>query len=778
MSDKVTLTIDDKLFHVNQGTTVLQASTQNGIYIPSLCAHPELEPYGGCRLCLVEVEGLRGYPTACTSRVEEGMVVRTQGKALQDMRREVLQFILSEHPASCLICDEGKECARYQETIRKVGLTTGCRWCPKDGDCELQKVVDYLVIEDIAFPVYYRGFPLEHEDPFYDRDYNLCIYCARCVRVCEEHRRSSVLALKQRGRFTTVGPAFNLSHVEAGCEFCGACVSVCPTGALSEKSRKWWGVPEAFHPSFCPLCSLHCDLQILTRNGKVVGTLPPGDPHLSGGELCVKGRFCLSELVSHPDRVGVPQYLFPEGGVGVISWDQAMQKARERLQEFEGSRAAFYLSPDLTREEIWVARQFAEKVVHTSYITSSFLDQNLVSFASLAQKSAGLKDIEGSKAIVSIFLNGNYNYAPLTLAIKRAAEKGVPYYQIGWFEDTTSRFAVHRSVPSPGQEGAFFRGIIRALEGKRGVSPEIEELAKSLRASAILVLGPWVLDLTEGPDILRSIEEIIARTNCGVFAPYPCGNLGGLLSLANAGLREEVDLLIGEGKIDLLYLVGDVPFQKRPPVHFIVHQGVFPPPDELLADLVLPAAMWGETTGSYAGIKGNQKMSPTVVTPAGAARSHQEIFEQLAKALGKEEVGLAPSEAGEHFQLRPAIKPSGASPSSASWREASNPLTLFPFVLVQERNPHRFQGTDLGGLIAGLRSIAPEDTLIVHPVDAARIGLGDGDSVLVESKDGARTFPVMLRRIVVPGFVYLTASHRALAFSCNPCPVHLRRPSV
>ena len=146
------LTIDNQEVEVKEGMTVLEAAEEHNIYIPHLCSHPELTPYGGCRLCIVEVEKMRGYPTACTTMVVEGMVIRTQTKTLQEMRKEILQLTLSEHPAACLICDEAEECSDYQGTIRKVGITTGCRWCPKDKDCELQKVVEHLEIDEITFP--------------------------------------------------------------------------------------------------------------------------------------------------------------------------------------------------------------------------------------------------------------------------------------------------------------------------------------------------------------------------------------------------------------------------------------------------------------------------------------------------------------------------------------------------------------------------------------------------------------------------------------------------
>ena len=300
------LTIDGADLSARDGSSVLDAARQNDIYIPHLCSHPELSPYGGCRLCLVEVDGVPGCPPACTTLVRDGMVVRTKTDAVQALRREVLQLMLSEHPASCLVCPEGTECASFQGTIRKVGVTTGCRYCPKDGVCELQAVAKSLGVTELTLPIAYRDLPVERDEEFYDRDYNLCIYCARCVRMCQEQRQAAVLSFRRRGALTTIGPAFAMSHFEAGCEFCGACVSVCPTGALAEKGRKWAGAAERLAASVCPLCSEQCDIQAVVVKDRVVGTLPPGDPREAGGDLCVKGRFCLADLANHPDRLRVP----------------------------------------------------------------------------------------------------------------------------------------------------------------------------------------------------------------------------------------------------------------------------------------------------------------------------------------------------------------------------------------------------------------------------------------------------------------------------------------
>ncbi len=771
------LTIDNHEVKVKKGTTVLDMAEANDIYIPHLCSHPELTPYGGCRLCIVEVDGMRGYPTACTVRVEEGMVIRTNTKILKEMRKEVTQLILSEHPSGCLLCDDTERCAIYQGTIRKVGVTTGCRWCPNDSDCELQRIVENFEIDELTFPGLYRGLPLQKSDPFFDRDNNLCIYCGRCVRICREQRRSSILSQRQRGKQTTVGIAFDYSHVEVGCEFCGACVSICPTGALSEKTRKWWGVPQAYHKSVCPLCSLNCDIQALSKQDKLVGTLPPGIPHHSGGELCVKGRFCLSELVNRTARTLEPEFRYPDG-IGILTWDEAVNKAEEGLKAIDGQRAAVYLSPGLTLEELAAAKQFATKVLKTKNITSSVLDDRLVSLLSLTGKPITLKEIERTRGIVSIFLNGNHNYAPLTLAIKKAAENSVPYFRIGWTEDTTSRFAAHNIRPEPGEEKAFFAKIVQSLEKGSGILPETGALVKMLKekASPTIIVGPGILDLSEWAEILKSIQKIISLTKAKIYIPNPYGNLFGLLSIVDLKMNDNLNRQISDGKIDLLYLIGDGPFQERPPVKFIVYQGPFRPPDELAVDLVLPAAMWSEISGTFADMTGHKKKFKVVTTPAGIALTHREIFMRIANSLGKENVKFTVKEIDKIIPRKLKVKLPILKHKTSAGEKISDLDSAFPYLLIRERSPHLFHNLSLSKSIEGMSMILPEETIVINPADAAKLGVKNGDSINMNSADQNWQNPVIVRKNIPAGFVCLVTSSGV--FAANPCPVNLRRNNV
>ena len=232
----IVLQINNKKVKAKAGMTVLQAANQAGIYIPTLCDHPLLEPAGNCRLCMVEIKGMRGYPTACTTPVNDGMVVKTNTSELNSLRRNILVLTLSEHPYTCLVCEKRNNCDDYQKSIRKVGITTGCQYCPKNGSCELQELVEYLKVDTIEFPISYRKLPVEQDDPFFDRDYNLCVLCGRCVYICRNYHDQVQLTFARRGFDTLISFFGHLESTAPSCDFCRACVEVCPVAALLPKS--------------------------------------------------------------------------------------------------------------------------------------------------------------------------------------------------------------------------------------------------------------------------------------------------------------------------------------------------------------------------------------------------------------------------------------------------------------------------------------------------------------------------------------------------------------
>ncbi|HID07746.1 MAG TPA: BzdV protein, partial [Armatimonadetes bacterium] len=234
MKKMLTVTIDGIQVDVEEGATVLEAAQRAGVYIPTLCYHPCLPPIGACRLCAVEVEGMKGIHTACTLPCTDGMVVHTDTPAIKRFRQDILWLILSEHPHACLICEKRDEC---DLKTCEFDIPVEQRCCSKWNECELKEIVDAVGLpEDIPLPEYKsRGFPVIEDEPLIFIDRNLCILCERCIRACQDLRGIGAIGFIYRGRNSMTAPPPNMNLSESGCRFCCTCVEVCPSGALRDK---------------------------------------------------------------------------------------------------------------------------------------------------------------------------------------------------------------------------------------------------------------------------------------------------------------------------------------------------------------------------------------------------------------------------------------------------------------------------------------------------------------------------------------------------------------
>jgi formate dehydrogenase alpha subunit len=304
----ITLTIDGQLQSVPEGSTVLEAARIAGIEIPTLCHIDGLEPYGGCRLCLVEVEGSRtGAVTACTMPATAGMVVRSDTKEIGDLRRTVLEMILAEHPADCFNCR-------------------------KSGDCKLHEYATRYGVEKVVTGLERNGFPVDDSNPFFILDGNRCILCGKCVRVCNEIQCSDVYDMAGRGAGTVVSPGFADPLIQSPCVSCGSCVAVCPTGALRAKDANWLGAlyVERKVRTTCSYCGVGCEMELLVSKGRIVGVEPADGPS-NHGRLCVKGRFAYN-FVNNPDRLKVP-LIRKDGKLVEASWEEALDLVTARIKE-------------------------------------------------------------------------------------------------------------------------------------------------------------------------------------------------------------------------------------------------------------------------------------------------------------------------------------------------------------------------------------------------------------------------------------------------------------
>ncbi|MBT7004146.1 MAG: 4Fe-4S binding protein, partial [Chloroflexi bacterium] len=262
MADGTTFKIDGRDVVAKPGQTILQAAMDQDIYIPYLCYYPKMKPQGSCRACMVEVEanGRKMTVASCTTPPMPDAEVTTNSEDVQDLRRNVIELLMTEHPHGCLTCHRIELCGPQDICQRHVTVTDRCTICPKNERCELKDTVRMVEL-DLRTPLNYhrRDLPIHSDDPFYDRDYNLCIVCSRCVRVCDEVRFDTALTLTSRSGVALVGTAHGTSLLESGCEFCGACVDVCPTGSLTERNYKWEKAVKEV-TTVCTNCPVGCQM--------------------------------------------------------------------------------------------------------------------------------------------------------------------------------------------------------------------------------------------------------------------------------------------------------------------------------------------------------------------------------------------------------------------------------------------------------------------------------------------------------------------------------------
>jgi len=281
-NDLVTLEIDGVELTVPKGTSIMAAAKMNDTSIPKLCATDSLEPFGSCRLCLVEIEGKRGYPASCTTPAEQGLKVKTQTPKLAELRKGVMELYISDHPLDCLTC-------------------------ATNGDCELQDMAGAVGLRDVRYG-YAGENHLEQEkdktNPYFTFDPSKCIVCSRCVRACEEVQGTFALTIEGRG-FDSKVSAGNKDFMESECVSCGACVQACPTATLIEKTVEEHGVPDRSETTTCAYCGVGCSFNAEMKGEEVIRMVPNKDGGANHGHSCVKGRFAWG-YATHKDRITTP----------------------------------------------------------------------------------------------------------------------------------------------------------------------------------------------------------------------------------------------------------------------------------------------------------------------------------------------------------------------------------------------------------------------------------------------------------------------------------------
>jgi formate dehydrogenase major subunit len=344
----VTLDIDGVSVTVPAGTSVMRASAEAGINVPKLCATDSLEAFGSCRVCLVEIEGRRGYPASCTTPVEPGMKVRTQTPKLADIRRGMLELYISDHPLDCLTC-------------------------PTNGNCELQDVAGLVGLREVRYTkgkasiATHTHLQKDESNPYFTYDPSKCIVCNRCVRACEETQGTFALTIDGRGFDSRVAAGQNEAFMDSECVSCGACVQACPTATLTEKTVIKIGIAEHSAITTCAYCGVGCAFKAEMKGSEVVRMVPWKDGKANHGHSCVKGRFAWG-YATHKDRILKPMIRKKISDPWQeVSWEEAIGYAASefrRIQQKHGRDSIGGItSSRCTNEEAYLV----QKLVRTAF---------------------------------------------------------------------------------------------------------------------------------------------------------------------------------------------------------------------------------------------------------------------------------------------------------------------------------------------------------------------------------------------------------------------------
>ncbi|UMY16541.1 formate dehydrogenase subunit alpha [Methylobacterium organophilum] len=413
----VTLTIDGESVTVPAGTSVMAAAMHAGTKIPKLCATDSLEPFGSCRMCLVEIEGRRGTPASCTTPAENGMVVHTQTDKLHRLRKGVMELYISDHPLDCLTCAANGDC-ELQDTAGQVGLRD-VRY-GYDGDNHVKPSSD-------------RYLPKDESNPYFTYDPSKCIVCNRCVRACEEVQGTFALTIAGRGFDSRVasGPT---NFMQSECVSCGACVQACPTATLQEKTVHEFGQPEHSAVTTCAYCGVGCAFKAEMQGDKVIRMVPYKGGKANEGHSCVKGRFAYG-YATHKDRITKPMIREKiTDPWREVSWEEAINHAAsefKRIQAKYGKDSVGGItSSRCTNEEAYLVQKlvraaFGNNNVDTcARVCHSPTGYGLMSTLGTSAGTQDFKSVENSDVILVIGANPTDGHPVFGSRMKKRLREG------------------------------------------------------------------------------------------------------------------------------------------------------------------------------------------------------------------------------------------------------------------------------------------------------------------------------------------------------------------
>ncbi|SEL87175.1 formate dehydrogenase alpha subunit [Pseudoxanthomonas sp. GM95] len=525
---KVSVSIDGHWIDVPDGTSVMRAAALMGTKIPKLCASDALDAFGSCRLCLVEIEGRKGYPASCTTPVSEGMVVRTQSSTLAQLRRGVMELYISDHPLDCLTC-------------------------PTNGHCELQDMAGAVGLREVRYgyeganhtkPVSQDGHvnPLfvgkDASNPYFSFDPSKCIVCSRCVRACSEVQGTFALTIQGRGFDSKVSAGQDQAFLESECVSCGACVQACPTATLSEKSLIQLGQADHSVVTTCAYCGVGCSFRAEMQGDTLVRMAPNADGHANHGHSCVKGRFALG-YATHPDRITTPMIRRKiTDPWEVVSWEEAIAYTASEFKRLQQQYGKFSIggitSSRCTNEETYLVQKLVRAGFGNNNVDTCARVCHSPTGYGLKQtlgESAGTQDFDSVKfadVILVMGANPTDGHPVFASQMKRRLRQGAKLIvidprRIDLVKTPHGAADVHLKL-RPGTNVAMLNALAHVIVTEGLVDEPF--VAERCEADAFAKWRAYVADASRSPEALEAdtgVDPALVRRAARLYAGAPNG---------------------------------------------------------------------------------------------------------------------------------------------------------------------------------------------------------------------------------------------------------------
>jgi NADH-quinone oxidoreductase subunit G len=733
---QVTFTLNGQPVVTPAGTLVLEAAKKQGVEVPSFCYYPGLSLQAACRMCLVEVEKMPKLQTACTLVATEGMVVKSDTEQVHKARKDMIEFLLSNHPLDCPVCDKG-------------------------GECELQDMTFRYGLDHSRFTEEKLHYPEEKWSPLVYYDAPRCIMCFRCVRVCDEGMDVKALGVGARGVHSVIIPN---EPGQLACEECGMCIDICPVGALTSGTYRYQTRPweMQYVPNPCTHCSNGCKTTLSVRNSEILRANNRDSSGVNGEFLCGKGRFGF-DFTNHAERVRQP-LVRRNGKLEPASWEDALEEVARRLKQVRDQHGANAIgvigSNHTTNEENYLLNRFARATLGTNNIdhhrTADYAGLAAALGPDAKSALATMSDVSTAPAVLLIGNDVTQQNPLVAWQIRTGVRHHkTRLYVINGVESNIHRQATHRVKTAKGGE----RAAVRWLTHSEGTfdAPTTEallQLKAALEAEKDVVIlfgaeiqGPSLRDLVSfaarigGETKIMALGDYSNSRGAADMGVLP-DRLPGYASLHDSGERARFGKIWGAeipsapgmtarammdaalaGKLKTLYVVGANPVKtfsvaepdKLGRLELLVVHDMFLTETAQRADVVFPAASSYEKDGTLTNTAGEVQMTHRAIDPQGP-RSDFDLIRILSHQLGMLGVGApirlrTPEAAFDEirqnvtgYDLPVSSLLGGGAPQSAATCKASEPLYDVPVGNIFSANDFLFTSGSLGRYCSKLTS--------------------------------------------------------------------------